>query len=87
MVETVSEMIRVSRQTKEALLRIAARLQERTGRRVDFDEAIGHLVREQDRSPESFMKFVGSVKGPKSVDLLRDLAEERRSDEARGGPS
>lgn len=63
MAEFVSETIRVSKRTKEALLRVAARIQERTGRRVDFEDAIDHLVREQDRSPESFLKFVGSVRG------------------------
>ncbi|MGI0079449.1 MAG: hypothetical protein ACRECH_07485 [Nitrososphaerales archaeon] len=39
----MSETIRVSKHTKEALLRTAARLQEQTGRRVDFDEAINHF--------------------------------------------
>ncbi|MGI0090641.1 MAG: hypothetical protein ACREBS_02930 [Nitrososphaerales archaeon] len=80
----MSETIRVTRQTKEALLRVAARLQERKGRRVDFDEAINHLVTlEGSRGPDSFMKFVGSVKGIKGADLRSELAKERRLDELR----
>lgn len=82
-VDYVSETIRVTRETKEALLRVAARLQERTGRRVDFDGAISHLVSMEDKSPDSFMKFVGSVKGVKPAALLRELAKERRFDELR----
>ncbi len=79
----MSETIRVTRETKEALLRVAAKLQERTGRRVDFDGAIGHLVGMQDKSPDSFMRFVGSVSGLKGADILADLAKERRADEFR----
>jgi hypothetical protein len=82
-VNKVSETIRVAKQTKEALLRVAARLQERTGRRVDFDEAISHLVGLEDRSPDSLMKFIGSVKGAKGTELLKELVQERRRDEIR----
>jgi hypothetical protein len=83
MVNNVSETIRVSRQTKEALLRVAARLQERTGKRVDFDEAINHLVHQEDKSPDTFMNFVGSARGLESGILLDELAKERRQDELR----
>ena len=40
----MSETIKVSRLTKEMLVRVAAKLQERLGRRVDLDEAIRHLM-------------------------------------------
>lgn len=80
----VSETIRVAARTKEALLRVAARLQEETGRRVDFDEAISHLIMLEDKNPDSFMKFVGSAKGGKNANLLlKELAKERRLDELR----
>jgi len=82
-VDNVSETIRVARETKEALLRVAARLQEQTGKRVDFDEAISHLVRQEDKSPDSFMKFVGSVKRLKEASLRAELVKERRLDELR----
>jgi hypothetical protein len=82
----MSETIRVSPKTKEALLRVAAKLQGRLGKRVDFDEAINHLVLlEEDKDPQAFMKFVGSArKAGKTADvLLNDLARERRLDELR----
>lgn len=77
----MSETIRVSKKTKEALLRVAARLQERTGKRVDFEEAINHLVNLEDRKPDTFMSFVGSIKGVEPEVLLDELAKERRRDE------
>ena len=79
----VSETIRVSRETKEALLRFAARLQESTGRRVDFDAAIAHLVMKEDKDPNAFARFVGSVTGVEPEGMLDALAEERRLDESR----
>ncbi len=83
MVEIVSETIRVSKQTKEALLRFAARIQEETARRVDFDEAIMHLLSSHGERGDSFSSFVGSVAGVKSADLLNDLTGERRRDDNR----
>lgn len=78
---TLSETFRISRHTKETLLRIAARLQEETGRRIDFDEAIDHLVMAEDKNPDSILKFIGSVKGVRANDLLKELRKERRLDE------
>lgn len=83
MVEIVSETIRVSKQTKEALLKVAARLQEHAGRRIDLDEAIAHLVKGEDKSPEAFLRFVGSIRGPEASELLDELAGERERDESR----
>ena len=82
----MSETIRVTKQTKEALLRVAARLQGQKGKRIDFDEAINHLIEQEGRNaPESFMKFVGSAKkkGVNSTLLVGDLIKERRLDELR----
>lgn len=79
----MSETIRVSKQTKEALLKVAARLQERTGKRVDLDEAIAHLVEGGDKTPDAFLRFVGSVKGVGAEALLDELAGERNQDEHR----
>jgi len=80
----MSETIRVSTRTKEALLRIAAKLQGETGRHVDYDETINHLLKLENKNPDAFMKFVGSAKGVKSADsLLNALAKERTLDELR----
>jgi hypothetical protein len=79
----VSETIRVSKETKEALVRVAARLQESTGKRVDLDAAIAHLVTNEDKDPRAFARFAGSIKGIGADELLKVLAEERRADELR----
>lgn len=78
----MSETIRVSKETKEALLRLATRLQERTGRRVDLG-AIRHLVAIEDKNPDSVAKFVGSVKGVRPAALLGELSKDRKADEVR----
>lgn len=75
----MSETIKVSRYTKESLLRVAANLQERTGRRIDFDEAIRHLLHTQNRKSKSLEKVFGSVPEIK----LEELYEERKADERR----
>ncbi len=79
----MSETIRVSKETKEALLRLAARLQESTGKRVDFDAAIAHLVMKEDKDPNAFARFVGSVTGVEAEEILDALVDERRLDEFR----
>lgn len=79
----MSETIRVSKETKEALLRLAARLQDATGKRVDLDAAIAHLVRKEDKDSSAFVRFAGSVKGAKAEEMLGVLADERRADELR----
>jgi len=72
-------VVRVSEQTKRALLQYAARLQLRWGRRVDFDEAIAQLLREVERRPDLLLKACGLKEGEA---LVRELYEERRRDEA-----
>lgn len=82
LVYKVAETIKVSKGTKQSLVRIAATLQERSGRRVDLDEAIRHLVslsEEKKKSPELLDKVFGSVPGLK----VQDLYKERRLDERR----
>ena len=83
MVHIVSETIRVSKETKAALLRFASRLQQSTGTRIDFDAAIAHLVQMEDTSPDSFARFVGSVSASKGAELQDELVRERRLDELR----
>ncbi len=80
--DIVSVTIRVSRSTKEALLRVAARMQEHAGRRVDLDEAIARLAASE-KIPGAFESFVGSVKSADASAVLEVLASERRLDEQR----
>lgn len=75
----MSVTIRVSKLTKEMLTRVAARLQERYGRRVDLDEAIRYLLGLEERRPELLESVVGSVPSLS----LKELYEERRRDEER----
>lgn len=75
----VSVTIRISKLTKEMLTRVAARLQERYGRRVDLDEAIRYLLGLEERRPELLESVVGSVPSLS----VEELYEERRKDEER----
>ena len=75
----MSETIKVSKQTKQSLIKIAARLQEDTGRRIDFDEAIQHIMSLTEKRPDLLNKVFGSV--PKLN--IQDLYNERRLDELR----
>ena len=81
-VEKVSETIKASKETKQSLVRIAARLQENMGKRVDFDEAIRHLISSSEtkrKRPELLNEFFGSAPGLS----VQDLYKERRFDELR----
>jgi hypothetical protein len=78
----VSETIKVSKETKQSLVRLAARLQEKAGKRIDLDEAIQHLISSsqiKEMKPELLDGVFGSV--PKLS--IRDLRSERRLDELR----
>ena len=75
----MSETIKVSKQTKQSLIKIAARLQEDTGRRIDFDETIQHIMSLTEKRPDLLNKAFGSV--PKLN--IKDLYRERRLDELR----
>ncbi len=80
-VSQVSVTIKVSKETKDSLTRVAARLQEKSGKRVDLDEAIQHLLssNQAERKPELLDRVFGSVPNLS----LKDLRMERRADERR----
>jgi len=75
----VSTTIKVSKITKERLVRVAAKLQERYGRRVDLDEAIRYLLELEERRPELLDSIVGSV----PTLSIEELYQERKRDEER----
>ena len=77
--EKVSETIKISKEAKEELVRVAAALQAREGRRIDLDEAIKHLLRVGRRKPEVLSSLFGAVPSLR----LEDLHEERARDERR----
>lgn len=73
----MSTTIKVSKVTREMLVRVAAKLQERYGRRVDLDEAIRYLLELEERRPDLLDSIVGSVPSLSVEELYR----ERRRDE------
>ncbi len=75
----MSETIKISREAKEELVRVAAALQAQEGRRVDLDEALKHLLRSRRRDPSALAALFGSVPGLE----LESLREERTKDEQR----
>jgi len=75
----VSETIKISKEAKEELVRVAAALQAREGRRVDLDEAIKHLLHSGKRRPSALAALFGAVPSLRP-DALR---EERMKDEQR----
>jgi hypothetical protein len=60
-------------------MKLAARLQERYGRRVDLDEAIRYLLSSREKNSDMLREFLGSVPGVSAEELY----EERRADEER----
>lgn len=75
-------MIRVSESTKRELLRYAAELQAKLGRKVSLDEAIANLLREaKGKRPDLLLMACSPVPLPEEV--IEELYRERRRDEER----
>jgi len=75
----MSETVKVSKETKKNLFRVASRLQAQRGRRVNLNEAISHLLSSEERNPKLLDEAFNSI--PKLS--VQELYEERRVDEAR----
>lgn len=78
--------IAVSDENRRRLLAIAADLQKRTGKRVDFDEVISFLTRTYERGlrrMKMFELFCRPVVGADFNSLYAELIAERRRDERR----
>ncbi len=70
--------------TKIKLIKIAADLQKKTGRRIDFDGAISHLIDQylnQNQDWEKFEIFCEPIKNVTSEELLEELKRGRIEDE------
>ena len=70
--------------TKTKLIRIAADLQKKTGRRTDFDGAISYLIDQylnQNQDWEKFEIFCEPTKNVTSEQLLEELKQGRNEDE------
>jgi hypothetical protein len=75
----VSETIKVTKNTKETLFKIASHLQARKGRRVNLDETINYLVDLKDKRPDLLTQVFGSI--PELT--IQELYTERKIDERR----
>ncbi|MDG7022297.1 MAG: hypothetical protein JRN07_02735 [Nitrososphaerota archaeon] len=71
--------ITISEKTKSDLLRVAAELQARTGKKVGYEGAIEYLIAKDQRNLELFRKAV-APKGVGSEELQQALREGRAED-------
>jgi len=77
----VSQTIKISKLTKILLTRYTARLEEKLGRKISFDEALRHLLISQDKRPKLLAEVLGSIPSVSSDEIFheRRLDEERRA--------
>lgn len=73
--------ISIKGDVKEELLKFASELQIRLRRRVDYNEAIRHLLMRRRRHPALLKEACATIPG--AEDARRALVEERRRDEGR----
>ncbi|MEM0054098.1 MAG: VapB-type antitoxin [Nitrososphaeria archaeon] len=71
----------VTEDVKEALLKIAAELQIRWGRRVDLNEAIRYLLTYRIKKPELLEEACKPIQG--FEEAYSELRRERKRDEER----
>jgi hypothetical protein len=71
--------IMVKEDVKKDLLRYASELQLRLGHRVDYNEAIRHLLMERRKHPAMFMEATRPMPGAEGA--LAELYDERRRDD------
>jgi hypothetical protein len=78
----MSEIIRVSKDVKEKLVRIAAELQLSRGKRVSLNEAVEYLItfyeenKKSRKNAQLLFSLLGSAKG-----ISEELERSRREDE------
>ena len=68
----------VKEDVKRELLRYAAELQLKLGHRVDYNEAIKHLLMERGKHPALLEESTRPIPG--AEDAIKELMEERRRD-------
>ena len=74
--------ISVSAEVRDELLRYAAELQAKLGRRVDLEEAVRHLLsRRTPKDPHLLKEACKPIPGAKTA--FRELLEGRKHDESR----
>ena len=83
MLSTEYTSIRVRRTTKELLDKLLIKLENKLGRRLDYDEVIRIIVLQSlGRKPEYLLKlFENPIEGYDSLEAWKLLVEERRRDD------
>jgi len=72
--------IQIDEGVREALLKEASRLQIKLGRKVDYNEALKHILSEREgKNIDLFLKACSPTKGLE--DIEEDLHAERQKDE------
>jgi hypothetical protein len=71
--------ITISEKTRSELLKVAAEIQSKTGKKVDYEEAIEYLIRKAQRNLALF-RLATESKGVSSDELQRTLREGREED-------
>ncbi|MEM0118120.1 MAG: hypothetical protein QXV32_06710 [Conexivisphaerales archaeon] len=77
------ETIKISKEAKEELLRVAAELQAKEGRRVDLDEAIKYLLTKGGRAKRPELLDAACKKTEGFETAYQEMMTERRRYEER----
>lgn len=73
--------ISVTEEVKQKLLKVAAELQIKQGRRIDLNEALSFLVDQREKNPRLLAEACKPTAGAR--DALEELEKERKLDETR----
>jgi hypothetical protein len=77
----MSELIRVSKEVKKKLVKLAAEMQQEKGKKISLNYAIDLLIdfyyNYRRKNPQLLISLVGSVKG-----LREEFEKSRREDES-----
>ena len=77
-----STTVTISDATRRELLKIAAELQAKRGKKIDYEEVIEYLIQKSSRNPALF-RAATSPKGASSEGLQEALKEGRAEDRQR----
>ncbi len=74
-----STTITISKKTRRELLKVAAELQSKRGKKIDYEDVVRYLLMKTRMNPE-LLKVATAPTGVTSEDLQRTLKEGRAGD-------
>ncbi len=80
----MSTTITIDKETKEELLRVAAKLQARLKRKINYNDAIKFLLEQEPRKQQDINMFKEACERVRGIDpgeLIEALHDERRHDD------